>query len=203
MDINRFNQQLHFITEIDRLKTVLRQTLLMDQSRRENSAEHSWHLALLAMILVEYAPEPIDLLRVMKMALLHDIVEIDAGDVFCYDIAANIGKAEREQRAADRIFGLLPSDQAQELRQLWDEFETQDTADAKFAAALDRLQPFWHNLKTEGGTWRIHGINQDQAMKRIGLVKTAIPELWPWVEQAIATAVQNGLLQPSEANTKP
>ena len=194
MDQDRFLRQLQFITEIDQLKLVLRQTLLIDQSRRENSAEHSWHLAIMAILLTEYAPEPIDVSTVIKMVLLHDIVEIDAGDVFCYDVQGNVGKADREQQAADRIFGLLPPEQAQHFRQVWDEFEAQQSSEARFAAALDRIQPFLHNLKTDGGTWRMHRIQKSQVLQRMAPVKEGTPELWPWVEEAIAQAIANGLL---------
>jgi len=138
---NRLAQQLRFVVEIDRLKTVLRQTLLTDASRQENSAEHSWHLALMAALLAEHAGAEVDVTRTMKMVLVHDVVEIDAGDAFCYDAAANVGKEERERLAAERIFGLLPAEQAAELHALWVEFEAGETAEARFAVALDRLQP--------------------------------------------------------------
>lgn len=194
MDRDRFLQQLRFITEIDQLKLVLRQTLLIDQSRRENSAEHSWHLAIMAVLLAEYAPEPVDVNRVILMVLLHDLVEIDAGDVFCYDVQGNIGKEERERQAAERIFGLLPPEQAQPFRLAWDEFEERQSPEAKFAAALDRIQPFWHNLQTEGGTWKAHQISPEQVFQRMGPVKDGTPELWSWVEEAIAQASADGLL---------
>lgn len=194
MNRDRFLQQLQFIAEIDQLKLVLRQTLLMDQSRRENSAEHSWHLALMAVLLAEYAPEPVDVSRVIHMVLVHDIVEIDAGDVFCYDVQGNLGKEDRERQAAERIFGLLPPDQAQAFRLAWDEFEERQSPEAKFAAALDRIQPFFHNLKTEGGTWKQHKIRQEQVLQRMAPVKEGTPELWSWVEEAIAQALDDGLL---------
>jgi len=148
----RLLQQMQFVVEIDKLKRVLRQTLLTDGSRRENSAEHSWHIALMAILLSEYATEPIDILRVVKMLLLHDLVEIDAGDTFCYDDRGHESKAEREMQAADRLFSLLPPDQASEFRALWDEFEAQETADAQFASTLDRLQPLLNNHQTQGHT---------------------------------------------------
>jgi putative hydrolase of HD superfamily len=192
----RLNQQIQFIIEIDKLKGILRQTLLMDASRQENSAEHSWHIALMAMLLAEYAPQPIDVLRVMKMLLIHDIVEIDAGDTFCYDTTAHHDKAEREQEAANRIFGLLPPDQRHELRTLWDEFETRETPDAQFAAALDRIQPLLHNQQTEGGTWRLHGIRRTQIMQRMAPVKDGIPDLWDWLESSIDRCVKAGYLKP-------
>lgn len=191
----RLTQQLQFVMEIDKLKRVLRQTLLTDSSRQENSAEHSWHLALMAVLLMEYAPEPIDVLRVIQMVLIHDIVEIDAGDTFCYDVQAHIDKAKREQQAADRIFGLLPDPQQAELRSLWDEFEAQTTADACFAASLDRLQPILHNYYTEGGTWKIHNICRSQVLKRMAPVKQGAPALWPLVEAIIEDSIAAGYLR--------
>jgi putative hydrolase of HD superfamily len=193
--MSRLAQQLQFIVEIDKLKRVLRQTLLTDASRQENSAEHSWHLAIMAILLAEYAPsEDLDLLRVIKMLLIHDLVEIDAGDTFCYDIQSNLDKAEREIQAADRIFGLLPPEQGDELRSLWEEFEAQATPAAQFAAALDRLQPLLHNQHTQGGTWRIHGIVRDQVLQRMRPVEQGVPALWPVVEQIIEDCVAAGYL---------
>lgn len=195
MQSNRLNQQIQFILEIDRLKHILRQTLLIDGSRRENSAEHSWHLAIMALTLSEYAPPGVDLIRAIKMLLIHDLVEIDAGDTFCYDVQANQSKAEKELQAASRLFGLLPEDQAKELRSLWDEFETGETHTAKFAAALDRIQPLLHNQQTQGGTWRIHNIRRDQVMKRVAPVETGAPELWPFILQLIDDCVAADYLQ--------
>jgi putative hydrolase of HD superfamily len=171
----RLQQQINFVIEIDRLKGVLRQTPLMDSSRRENSAEHSWHLAMMALTLAEYAPAGVDVQQAMHQVLIHDLVEIDAGDTFCYDQAAHEDKAEREQQAAKRIFGLLPEPHNQKLRQLWDEFEAQQTPTAQFAAALDRLQPLLHNWQTEGGTWKQHNIHRDQVMKRVAPIETGAP----------------------------
>jgi putative hydrolase of HD superfamily len=192
---NQLTQQIQFIIEIDRLKHILRQTLLMDGSRRENSAEHSWHLAIMAIALSEYAPEGVDIFRAIKMLLIHDLVEIDAGDTFCYDVQANCSKAEKELQAASRLFGILPEDQGRELRSLWDEFEVGETPTAKFAAALDRIQPLLHNQQTQGGTWRIHGIRRDQVMKRVAPVETGAPELWPFVLQLIDDCVAAGYLK--------
>jgi putative hydrolase of HD superfamily len=192
---DRLGQQIQFVLEIDRLKGVLRQTLLTDGSRQENSAEHSWHIALMAVLLAEYAPVPVDVLRVVKMLLLHDLVEIDAGDTFCYDVQGNQSKAKREQQAADRLFGLLPPDQATELRSLWDEFESQQTSDAQFAAALDRLQPLLNNWKTEGHTWRKHGVTCDLVLHRMAPIETAAPELWQLVQQILDECVAVGYLK--------
>lgn len=194
MAINRLTQQIQFIIEIDRLKQILRQTSLTDGSRRENSAEHSWHIAMMALTLAEYAPKGVDIFHAIKMLLIHDLVEIDAGDTFCYDVQGNCSKAEKEAQAALRLFGLLPADQANELRSLWDEFEAGETATAKFAAALDRIQPLLHNQQNDGGTWRIYSIRRDQVMKRLAPVETGAPELWPFVLQLIEDCVAAGYL---------
>jgi putative hydrolase of HD superfamily len=167
----RLASQISFIIEIDKLKSILRQTLITDGSRQENSAEHSWHLATMVSLLQEYSPDPVDLTRVIRMLLVHDIVEIDAGDTFAYDMQGNASKAQRELQAADRIFGILPPEQGRELRALWEEFEAQQTADAKYANALDRLQPLLNNYKTRGGTWRIHSLNRAQVEKRMQPVR--------------------------------
>ncbi|PSN16668.1 phosphohydrolase [filamentous cyanobacterium CCT1] len=203
MTNQRLQQQIAFVVEIDRLKQVWRQTQLMDASRRENSAEHSWHLAMMVMVLAEYAPPEVDLQRAMHQVLIHDLVEIDAGDTFCYDIAGHDDKADREQRAADRIFGLLPTAEGDVqgescgyLRQLWDEFEAQATPTARFATALDRFQPLLHNWQTGGGTWKQHGICRTQVMQRMAPVETGAPELWPFVLQVIEDCVTAGYLQP-------
>ena len=152
---DRFKQQIEFILEVDKLKHVLRQTILMDKSRQENSAEHSWHIALTVMILSEYAgDEGIDFFRVMKILLVHDLIEIDAGDTYCYDDRGRKDQTEREKAAADRIFNILPPDQARMFRELWDEFEERKTPESRFANALDRVQPFLHNYFTRGITWQ-------------------------------------------------
>lgn len=196
MTNQRLQQQIAFVVEIDRLKQVLRQTQLMDASRRENSAEHSWHLAMMALVLAEYAPTEVDVQRAIHQVLIHDLVEIDAGDTFCYDAAGHNDKGDREQRAADRIFGLLPGAIAQQLRQLWDEFEAQATATARFAASLDRIQPLLHNWQTGGGTWKQHGIRRTQVMQRMAPVESGAPELWPFVLEVIEESVEKGYLKP-------
>ncbi|MBI3403903.1 MAG: HD domain-containing protein [Acidobacteria bacterium] len=177
----RLEQQLAFLVEADKLKNVLRQTRLTSNERRENSAEHSWHLTLTAIVLREYAAEPIDLSRVLKMLIVHDVVEIDAGDTFAYDAAGNASKAERERVAADRLFGLLPTDLAKELRPLWEEFDANATPDACFANAVDRAQPFLQNLHTRGGTWRTHNLTYEQVLVRMDPIRTAMPALWPFI----------------------
>jgi putative hydrolases of HD superfamily len=190
----RLTQQIAFIIEIDRLKQILRQTYITDNSRPENTAEHSWHIALMATVLLEYAPPGTDLLQATKMLLIHDIVEIDAGDTFAFDEAGNLNKAEREELAADRIFGLLPADQGSELRSLWNEFEAQQTPTAQFAAALDRLQPLFLNQQNQGGTWRKYSITRDRVEARMRPVAVGAPELWAVVEAAIEECVAAGYL---------
>lgn len=196
MDYDRLRKQLEFVVEIDRLKGIVRQTLLTDRSRQENSAEHSWHLAVMALVLSEYAKDAIDVIRVVKMVLLHDLVEIDAGDTYCYDEAAHGDKAEREQKAADRIFGLLPEEQNGEFRTLWEEFEARETSEAKFAAALDRLQPLLNNFHTTGGMWRKHGVHSGQVLGRNRPMGDGAPALWEYAEKMIMEAVEKGWLAP-------
>ena len=195
MSSDRLSQQITFIIEIDKLKSILRQTLITDGSRRENSAEHSWHLAVMAPLLAEYAPEPVNVERAIRMLLVHDIVEIDAGDTFAYDTHGNESKAERELQAACRIFGLLPEDQQREYRALWEEFEIRDTADARFANALDRLQPLLNNYRTQGGTWRIHKLNRTQVVKRMEPVREFLPSVYPIVEEYLSDACARGWLE--------
>jgi putative hydrolases of HD superfamily len=195
MPTDRLTQQIQFILEIDRLKTILRQSLLTDASRRENSAEHSWHLAIMAMVLAEYALPDTDQTRAIQMLLIHDIVEIDAGDTFCYDTSGNENKADREIQAAERIFGLLPPDLQQEMRSLWEEFEARQTPTAKFAAALDRLQPLLLNQQTRGGTWKIHDITRDRVLHRISVAAEGAPALWPFITQLLEDCVAAGYLK--------
>jgi putative hydrolase of HD superfamily len=181
----RLAQQIAFIVEADKLKTVLRRTPLTDASRLENSAEHSWHLALTAIVLIEYAPMETDVLRVLELVTIHDLVEIDAGDTFAYDLTANRTKAERELVAADRIFGLLATDQATYLRALWDEFEEQQTPEARYAHAIDRLQPLLLNMQAGGGSWKSHGITRADVLRRMAPLQTELPEVWPFVLEVI------------------
>ena len=196
---SRLQQQIDFIECLDQLKQVLRQNLVMDESRRENSAEHSWHIATMAMVLDEYAPRSLDQLRVLKMLILHDVIEIKAGDTFCFDVEGNKDKHEREQRAADQVFGLLPSDQNVVYRAIWDEFEAGETAESRFANSLDRFQVLLQNFNTRGGTWRIHDIEKERVIQRMLPIKEGIPPLWPVVETYLDEACARGLLKSSTA----
>jgi putative hydrolase of HD superfamily len=189
----RLVRQLAFIRELDRLKSVLRRTSLIDRSRRENSAEHSWHLATMALVLAEYAPAGANVDHVVEMLLVHDVVEIDADDTFAFDVAANESKAEREQAAAARLFALLPDDLARKCRGLWDEFEANETPSANFANALDRLQGLVQNdAGGDGGTWRLHHVSRDRVLARMAPIERGAPALWPVVLDAVARAMTAG-----------
>ena len=194
--MNRLQQQIQFILEIDKLKEIIRRSYLISNTRRENTAEHSWHLAMLAIILAEHSNEPIDLLRVLKMVIIHDIVEIDAGDTFLFDTVGLQDKAQREQKAADRLFGLLPPDQTAELRQLWDEFEARDTPNSRFANALDRLVPLLLNYHSGGGTWQENNIKSTQVEWVHGRIAEGAQTLAQFSQQIIETAVAEGILLP-------
>lgn len=187
--VSRLEQQLDFLRVVDALKRVDRMTRLIQRSgeisRRENSAEHSWHLALMAMMLVEHANERVDLARVLQMILVHDIVEIDAGDTFVYDAAAMIGKAEREEAAAERLFGMLPDDQKAEVLALWHEFEARETPEAKYASALDRLAGMLPNAANNGGTWNEHQVTVEQVTRRNESIATGSDVLWDHAKQWI------------------
>ena len=187
-----------FVAEAGLLKGVLRQTMLTRPARRENSAEHSWHLALMAQVLGDHAPAGTDLGRVMAMLLIHDLVEVDAGDLFVYASAADQARQEAAERAAaDRIFGLLPADQGASARALWDEFEERRTPEARFARALDRLQPMLANIQADGGTWREHGITADQVLAKVTLIEDGSPELGRYARDLIERAVRDGILAPA------
>lgn len=188
----RFEQQLLFLKEIEGMKQILRQTMLADYSRRENDAEHSWHFAVMAMILAEYADPEVNLYRVLKMALVHDLVEVYAGDTFAYDEQGNRDKEQREQQAADRIFGMLPEDQGKELRSLWEEFDAMETKDALYAACIDRLQPFINNYYTQGHTWRRGRVTPQQVYQRMEPIKRGTPKLWKFVEFVIEDSKRKG-----------
>jgi putative hydrolase of HD superfamily len=191
--LTRIQQQLAFIVELDKLKYVLRKTRLIPDHRHENTAEHSWHVTLLALVLHEHANEPVNLLHVLKMLLVHDIVEIDAGDTFAFGDQSD--KASREQQAAERIFGLLPVDQHEEFRRLWEEFEARHTPEARFANAMDRLMPVLHNMNTNGGSWFDHGISRTQVNKRLNPIGDGSQSLWQMVEGMLDDAVTRGYLK--------
>lgn len=192
----RLDQQLKFTAEIDKMTDVLRQTLLISKSRRENDAEHSWHIAVMAMLFSEYAREPVDIGRAVRMCVVHDIVEIEAGDTFAYDVKGNLGKAEREKEAADKLFSGLPEDQAKMIRDLWEEFDAMETADSKYAACMDRLQPFFHNTLTDGHTWGNGKVGREAVEKRMAVIKEFMPEVYKWVETNMDNAVAKGWMAP-------
>lgn len=183
---DRLTQQLTFVAEIDKLKDVLRRNFVGGSRRNENSAEHSWHLALMALVLLEHCTEPdMNLLQILKLVLVHDIVEIDAGDTFGYDAASHVTKADREKKAADRIFNLLPSDQALQFRQLWDEFEAGRTKEARLAQGLDRAQAVLQSLETDGVGWRQHKVTKAQILEYNKPIATTMPAVWEVVRQQI------------------
>ena len=196
MDKERFEKQLAFALEVDKEKNILRQTHLSDHGRRENDAEHAWHMALMIYLLREYADESFDVSRAMIMALIHDVVEIDAGDTYAYDSAGIATQKERETRAADRIFGLLPEDQNRELRAIFEEFEANETPEAHFAHAMDNLQPLILNHSNDGSDWREHGISVAQVMKRQSLTSLASQDLWEYTKTLIEENFKKGSLKP-------
>ncbi|MEG0913828.1 MAG: HD domain-containing protein [Oscillospiraceae bacterium] len=195
MTDDRFEKQLRFIVEIDKMKNIFRKTLIIDGTRRENDAEHSWHIAVMAILLSEYCKDKsVDVMRAVKMALVHDLIEIYAGDTFAYDEAGNSTKEDRERDAADRLYALLPQEQGAELRALWEEFDAEITPDARYAAAMDHLQPFIHNYMTDGHTWREGKVTAAQVCKRMEIVRTETPELWGFVERVIEEYTKKGCI---------
>lgn len=197
MTTDRLTRQLGFVLELDKLKTILRQTLLTDSSRQENDAEHSWHVAMMAVLLAEYAPAGADPVKASRMLLFHDVVEIDAGDTFIHDDKGNEDKAAREQAAAERLYGMLPPDQKEELTSLWQEYEDRQTPTARFADALDRLQPIMNNFATQGGTWKPHGVTADKVLRLIPRITEGAPALGKYAETLVAEAVRRGYLAPT------
>ncbi|MBQ5956819.1 MAG: HD domain-containing protein [Clostridia bacterium] len=195
-DIKRLDEQLIFTAEIDKMTSVARRTLLLDKSRRENDAEHSWHIAVMAMLFSEYAIEKVDIGRSVQMCVVHDLVEIIAGDTFAYDPEGNMGKKEREEKAADILYAKLPEEQGQHLRDLWEEFDAMETADAKYAACMDRIQPFLHNTLTDGFTWVEGNTSRDQVEKRMAIVKEFMPKVYEWMEKNIDSAIEKGWVRP-------
>lgn len=191
--MDRLTKQIEFILEIDKLKHILRRSSITDGSRKENDVEHSWHLAVMVMLLAEYAPEPIDVMRTIKMVLVHDIVEIDAGDTFIYSTVAREAAHEVEQAAADRLFGMLPDDQASECRALWDEFEARVTPESRFARALDRLQPIMLNYANRGGPWREHNVTAEQVTSlNMPILEQGAPRLAEFAAKLFLDAQEKG-----------
>lgn len=190
----RLLKDIEFIVELDKMKSILRQTSLINEDRREDDAQHSWHISVMAMILGEYSNEKIDICKVIKMLLTHDLVEIFAGDTFCYDKVGNEDKKERENLAAEKIFGMLEEDKGRELRVLWDEFEDGKTSEALFAASMDRLQPMLSNYYNNGGTWKKFNVAKEDIYERIAPVKKSSDELWSFVENMIEDAYDKGLI---------
>jgi len=192
--MDRLDRQIAFLLEVDKLKTVFRRNLIADGSRTENDAEHSWTFALAALLLAETAAEPVDVLKVVRIALIHDIVEVDAGDTFIYDEAAKLGQAEREERAAERLFGLLPEDQARELLALWREFEEGRTPEARFARSLDRLSAVILNHASQGQSWRRHGVTKERILEINSRIEAGSPALWRYVRELVEDASRRGYL---------
>ncbi len=192
MDMERLKKQMDFILEIDKEKNIRRQTLISDASRQETDAEHAWHLAVMCALLSEYSNEKIDVAHTMLMVLMHDLVEIDAGDTYAYDEEGNKSKAERELKAADRIYNLLPLDQAKMARELWDEFEAMETPEARFANTLDKIQPVFLNDAAGGISWTKHGVYIDQILKRDARVHEGSEELWKYTKKILDKNVENG-----------
>jgi len=194
MNFEHLLKQVAFIHEIDKVKYILRKTKLFNSERNENDAEHSWHLAIMAIILAEYANEPVDILKVVKMLLIHDVVEIDAGDIFLYDTTISHTNTEAEQKAAERIFGLLPAEQSAELIALWNEFESGITMEAKFARAMDRLEPLLQNISNGGGTWKEFDVRYEKVLEKKSVIAKGSEHLWAFAKQLIDESVKNGIL---------
>ena len=194
----RLDSQLKFTAEIDKMTSVYRKTLLIDRSRAENDAEHSWHIAVMALLFEEYAVEKVDLRHAMEMLIVHDLIEIYAGDTFAYDVEGNKTKAVREEAAAEKLFSILPPEQGAKIRALWEEFDAHATPDARYADCLDKLQPYFHNIMTEGFTWRnaIAGrrTTRKQVEQRMSPLKDFMPEVWKWVKHTMNEAVRQGWL---------
>ncbi|UUC44723.1 HD domain-containing protein [Flavobacterium cerinum] len=188
-------KQIDFIKEIDKIKYIQRKTKLFNSDRRENDAEHSWHLAMMAIVLSGHSNEPVDLLKVIKMVLIHDIVEIDAGDTFIYDTQKNHTNTDEERLAANRIFGILPKEQAEELIAIWEEFELGETAEAKFAKSMDRLEPLLQNSSNNGGTWKEPGVTYKKVFAKKRTIKEGAESIWPYAESLINEGVKKGFLK--------
>jgi len=195
MDFEQLQKQVDFIHEIDKIKYIQRKTRLFNSDRTENDAEHSWHLAVMALVLSGHSNETIDLLKVIKMLLIHDLVEIDAGDVFLYDTATSHTNTAAELAAAKRIFGLLPQNQAEELILIWEEFEAGETAESKFARAMDRFEPLLQNRSNQGGTWKEFNVPYDKVIEKKSVIKKGSDFLWNYAKKLIDKSVEEGILK--------
>ena len=188
-------KQINFIKEIDKLKYIQRKTKLFNSDRNENDAEHSWHLAMMAIVLVQHSNAPIDLLKVLKMLLIHDIVEIDAGDTFIYDTQKSHTNTDEERLAAERIFGLLPTEQASEFIAIWEEFEASETDEAMFARSMDRLEPLLQNVSNNGGTWQEFNVDFAKVYNKKSAIKNGSTAIWAYAEQLLNDSVARGILK--------
>lgn len=191
----RLDQQLKFVAEIDKMTQIFRRTMLVDGSRRENDAEHSWHIAVMALLFTEYVKQKPDVGRAVKMLVVHDLIEIYAGDTFAFDVEGNKTKEQNEAAAADKLFAQLPTEQGAEIRALWEEFDDMKTPDSIYANCMDRIQPFLHNTLTTGATWKEGQVSKKQVEQRLAIVKENMPELWSWVEINIDNAIKHGWIK--------
>jgi putative hydrolase of HD superfamily len=191
-------QQINFIKEIDKIKYIQRKTKLFHSDRPENDAEHSWHLAMMTIVLAEHSDVPVDVLKVLKMVLIHDIVEIDAGDTFIYDTQKNHSNTENELIAANRIFGLLPTEQAEELIAIWQEFEAGETPEARFAKAMDRIEPLLQNTSNNGGTWREFDVDYSKVFEKKKVIAQGSATLWKFAENLLNESVEKGILKKTD-----
>ena len=195
MDFEQLQKQVDFIHEIDKVKYIQRKTRLFNSDRTENDAEHSWHLAVMALVLAGHSNEAIDLLKVIKMLLIHDLVEIDAGDIFLYDTTTSHTNTAAERAAAKRIFGLLPQAQAEELILIWEEFEAGETAESKFARAMDRFEPLLQNRSNQGGTWKEFNVPYDKVIEKKSVIKKGSDFLWNYAKKLIDNSLEEGILK--------
>ncbi|MGQ7946258.1 HD domain-containing protein [Flavobacterium sp. WC2509] len=195
MKANNLLQQINFIKEIDKVKYIQRKTKLFNSDRNENDAEHSWHLAMMTIVLAEHSDVPVDILKVLKMVLIHDIVEIDAGDTFLYDTTKSHSNTDEERIAANRIFGMLPKEQADEFISIWEEFEDGQTNEAKFAKSMDRFEPLLQNISNNGGTWKEFGVSYDKVYEKKKAIKEGSSSIWNYAENLLNEGVKKGFLQ--------
>lgn len=192
---DRLKKQIEFMVEIDKMKNIYRQTYVLGEDRRENDAEHSWHIAVMAFLLAEHSNTEIDVLKTIKMVLIHDIVEVDAGDTYCYDKAGYMDKAEREEKAAKRIFGILPDDQRDEMYALWHEFEDMKTPESKFAAVLDRVQPLTLNYRKDGISWKEHNVKKEMVKGRTECIADGSEEIYKYITELLDDAELKGMFE--------